>query len=157
MLAHASRTVSPLSVVLLDLDHFKQINDGYGHGVGDDVLAAVGGALTGGLRASDFAGRYGGEEFLVLLPDTDGQGALDAAEKVRAAIEGIALPNLDRAVTASLGVAAYPTDALDSETLVRMADRALYAAKAAGRNRSELATPSSAVADQAELASTDTT
>ena len=157
MLAHASRTVSPLSAVLLDLDHFKQINDRHGHGAGDDVLAAVGETLTGCLRASDFAGRYGGEEFLLLLPDTDSQGALEAAEKVRAAIEKTDLPHLDLAVTASLGVAAYPTDALDSETLVRMADRALYAAKAAGRNRIELATPSSAAADLAELSATDTT
>ena len=96
-------------------------------------------------------------EFLILLPDTDIERALGVAEKVRAAIERINLPQVDRAVSASLGVAGYPTDALDSDTLVRMADRALYAAKAAGRNRSELATPSSAVADQAELASTDTT
>jgi diguanylate cyclase (GGDEF)-like protein len=152
MLAHASRTVSSLSALLLDLDHFKQINDRYGHSAGDDVLAAVGQAITACLRASDFAGRFGGEEFLILLPDTDSQGALDAAEKVRAAIETIDVSQVDRAVTASLGVAAYPTHALDSETLVRMADRALYAAKRAGRNRVELTMPSSDAADEAELA-----
>ncbi len=157
MVAHASRTIAPLSAVVLDLDHFKQINDRYGHGAGDDVLAAVGEVLGDCVRASDFAGRYGGEEFLVLLPDTDSEGALDAAEKVRAAIEKIDLPQVDHAVTASLGVATYPTDALDSDTLVRMADRALYAAKRAGRNRVELAMPSSDAAELAELSSGDAT
>jgi diguanylate cyclase (GGDEF)-like protein len=157
MLAQASRALSPLSAVLLDLDHFKQINDRYGHGAGDDVLAAVGEVLTGSLRASDFAGRYGGEEFLLLLPDTDSEGALQAAEKVRVAIEKIGVPQVDRAITASLGVATYPADALDSDTLVRMADRALYAAKRAGRNRVELAMPSSDATDLADIAAGDTT
>ncbi len=147
MVAHASRTVSPISAVLLDLDHFKQVNDRFGHGAGDDVLAAVGETLTSALRASDFAGRYGGEEFLLLLPDTDAEGALDAAEKVRAAIAKIEVPQVEREITASLGVATYPTDALDSDSLLRMADRALYAAKGAGRNRVELATPSSDAAE----------
>ena len=153
ILALASRAVSPFSVVLLDLDHFKQVNDRYGHGVGDDVLAAVGGAFSACLRASDFAGRYGGEEFLILMPDTDSEGALEAAEKLRAAIQAIDLPQVDRPITASLGVASYPTDALESDTLVRMADRALYSAKGAGRNRVELAMPSSGAADLAEFAS----
>jgi diguanylate cyclase (GGDEF)-like protein len=152
MVAHASRTESPLSAILLDLDHFKQINDRCGHGAGDDVLAAVGDVLTGCLRASDFAGRYGGEEFLMLLSDTGNDGALEAAEKVRAAIEKIDVAQVDQLITASLGVATYPTDALDSDTLVRMADRALYAAKRAGRNRVDLATPSSEAADQADIA-----
>ncbi len=147
MVAHASRTVSPVSAVLLDLDHFKQINDRFGHGAGDDVLAAVGESLTALIRASDFAGRYGGEEFLMLLPDTDSEGARDAAEKVRDAISKIDVPLVDRAITASLGVATYPSDALDADTLVRMADRALYAAKGAGRNRVELAMPSSDAAE----------
>ena len=152
LVAHASRSVSALSAILLDLDRFKQINDRDGHEVGDDVLAAVGEVLAGSVRASDFAGRYGGEEFLILLPDTDTDGALQTAEKVRAAIETIDVPKVEGKVTASCGVAAYPTDALDADTLVRMADRALYAAKAAGRNRVELAMPSSEAADLAELA-----
>ena len=152
MFAQAHRAESPLSAIVLDLDHFKTINDRAGHGAGDDVLAAVGEALTSSLRASDFAGRYGGEEFLMLLPDTDAEGGLDAAEKVRAAIEKIDVPLVEMAITASLGVAAYPKDAVDSDTLVRMADRALYAAKNAGRNRVQLATPSSHTADLAEVA-----
>ncbi len=149
MLAHASRAVSPLSAILLDLDHFKQINDRYGHGAGDDVLASIGEVLRGGLRASDFAGRYGGEEFLVLLPDTDGAGAVQAAEKLRSAVEKVDVPQVDQVVTASFGVAAYPVDALDADALVRMADRALYTAKGAGRNRVELAMPSSEAAEHA--------
>jgi diguanylate cyclase (GGDEF)-like protein len=153
MLALASRTASPLSAVLLDLDHFKQINDRFGHGAGDDALAAVGSVLAAGLRASDFAGRYGGEEFLILLPDTDSEGALNTAEKLRAAVQTVEVAQVDREITASLGVATYPTDALDSDTLIRMADRALYSAKGAGRNRVELAMPSSEASDLATLAS----
>ena len=135
MLAHAGRTVSPLSVVVFDLDHFKQINDRFGHGAGDDVLAAVGEVVTMTLRASDFAGRHGGEEFLVLLPDTDREGALKAAEKLREAIELIDVPHVEREISASFGVATYPLDAVDGDGLLRIADRALYAAKDAGRNR----------------------
>ncbi len=152
MVAHAGRSLTPLSAVLLDLDHFKQINDVFGHGAGDDVLAAVGGVFTDAVRTSDFAGRYGGEEFVMLLPDTDSAGALLAAEKVRAAIEATTVERVDRAITASLGVAAFPQDALDGESLIRMADRALYAAKGAGRNRVELAMSSSDAAEQAEKA-----
>ena len=81
--------MSPLSAVLIDLDHFKQVNDQFGHGAGDDVLAATGAALRSALRESDFAGRYGGEEFLVLLPDTYADGAVNAAEKIRASISRI--------------------------------------------------------------------
>lgn len=139
MVAHAGRSVSPLSAVMLDLDHFKQVNDRFGHGAGDDVLAATGAVLQAALRASDFAGRHGGEEFLMLLPDTDAQGAVQVAQKVREAIAQVAVPQVDRAITASLGVATYPYDAADADSLLRQADRALYAAKAAGRNRVELA------------------
>ncbi len=146
MVAHASRNVSPLSAVMLDLDHFKQINDRFGHGVGDDVLAAVGETLTATLRGSDFGGRYGGEEFLVLLPDTDQAGALQVTEKLREALEALELHSAELAVTASFGIATYPLDALDADSLVQMADRALYAAKAKGRNRVELLDPHAAPA-----------
>ena len=139
MVAHAGRSVSPLSALLLDLDHFKQINDTFGHGIGDDALAAVGEVISTNLRTSDFAGRYGGEEFLILLPDTDREGAVQAAEKLRATIARIEVAGLQRKITASLGLACYPTDAGDADTLVRMADRALYAAKNGGRNRVETA------------------
>ena len=140
MVAQASRTISPLAALLIDLDHFKQINDMLGHDAGDEVLAAVGDVLTNLLRGSDFVGRYGGEEFLMLLPSTDRQGALQVAEATRLAIAGIRHPNSDQTVTASVGVAIMPDDAGDSVALFRAADRALYAAKRNGRNRVESAT-----------------
>jgi diguanylate cyclase (GGDEF)-like protein len=138
MVAHAGRTVSPLSAVMFDLDHFKQVNDRFGHGAGDDVLAGVGEAIGSTLRGSDFGGRYGGEEFLLLLPGTDHGGALEVAEKLRTAIEALEFQQAELRITASFGIATYPLDALDADALVRMADRALYAAKAKGRNRVEI-------------------
>jgi diguanylate cyclase (GGDEF)-like protein len=141
MAAHAARRSSPLAVVLLDLDHFKQINDVHGHEQGDKALAAVGQILSSTLRASDFSARYGGEEFLILLPDTDRATARQVAEKLRLAIAAIELSHVG-SLTASFGVAALPDDAHECEQLLRTADRALYAAKAAGRNRVETATPS---------------
>jgi diguanylate cyclase (GGDEF)-like protein len=139
MVAQASRTISPLAALLLDLDHFKKINDTYGHGTGDEVLAAVGEVLRATLRESDFAGRLGGEEFLVLLPATDKDGALLCAEKIREAIEKILIAAVERSITVSIGVAVLPDHAADAESLERSADRALYTAKANGRNRVEIA------------------
>ena len=135
MAAQASRTLSPLSVIMVDLDHFKQINDTLGHEKGDEALAAAGDALGSSVRASDFVGRYGGEEFLVLLPNTDQSGALELAEKLRLAISQLRIPGTERNLTTSCGVATYPDDAHEPEQLLRLADRALYAAKSAGRNR----------------------
>jgi diguanylate cyclase (GGDEF)-like protein len=149
MTAQAGRTLSPMAVLLLDLDHFKQINDTYGHDQGDAVLAAVGDVLGRSLRTSDFVGRNGGEEFIVLLPDTSATGALDAAEKLREAVARLTLPGIDRPVTASIGAAIYPYTATDLESLLRLADRALYSAKAGGRNRVELAeAPAGASTDE---------
>jgi diguanylate cyclase (GGDEF)-like protein len=139
MMGQAGRTLAPMAVLLLDLDHFKQINDTYGHDRGDAVLAAVGEVLASALRTSDFVGRNGGEEFVALLPDTGIEGAMEAAEKLRAAIGRLALPGIDRPVTASVGAAVYPHTAADAESLLRLADRALYAAKAGGRNRCAMA------------------
>jgi diguanylate cyclase (GGDEF)-like protein len=141
MLAHASRTLTPLALVVIDLDHFKSINDRLGHPIGDQALANVGAALNSTLRASDFAGRNGGEEFAVLLPDTGLDGALAAAEKIRAAVANIDLPGVDLTVTASLGIAVYPEHATNAERLARLADAALYTAKRSGRNRVEVAVP----------------
>jgi diguanylate cyclase (GGDEF)-like protein len=134
MVAQASRSSLPLAAVLCDLDNFKQINDVYGHDKGDQALAAASAALRSSLRESDLVGRYGGEEFLILLPDTPLDGALVLAEKLRAEVAVVNVPGVDRAITASFGVASFPDDAPDGEMLVRMADRALYAAKAGGRN-----------------------
>ena len=134
MVAQAARTVTPLAAVLLDVDHFKQINDVYGHDRGNDVLAAIGVALANVIRASDFVGRYGGEEFLILLPDTEQLGAVHVAEAARAAISAIHIAGVDANITASAGVAVLPADGSDAVTLFRAADRALYAAKKSGRN-----------------------
>ena len=146
MAAQAGRTKTPLAAALLDLDHFKQVNDTYGHGRGDDVLAAVGAALRDALRESDFIGRLGGAEFVALLPATDSAGAATAAEKIRAAIAALAVPGIDRGITISIGVAVIPEHAGDADGLLRAADRALYAAKEHGRNRVEVAVPSEAAA-----------
>lgn len=135
MVAQASRTLTPLAAALLDLDHFKQINDYYGHARGDEVLAAVGTVLRASVRESDFVGRYGGEEFVILMPGTTRDGAVAALEKIRATIAAITVPTVDRSITASAGVAAFPDDGGDVATLLRSADRALYVAKANGRNR----------------------
>jgi diguanylate cyclase (GGDEF)-like protein len=140
-LAQASRTLTPFALLLIDLDHFKEINDRLGHPAGDQALANVAVALTSAIRESDFAGRNGGEEFAVMLPDTDLEGALETAEKIRLAIGGVELPG-DAMLTASLGVALYPQHATSTDRLERLADAALYVAKRTGRNRVEVATVS---------------
>jgi diguanylate cyclase (GGDEF)-like protein len=139
MVAQAGRTLDAMSVLLIDLDHFKRINDTQGHAKGDEVLAAVGDILGSQVRESDFVGRYGGEEFVALLPGTDREGAYQLAEKLRQAVSELMIPSLDLRVTASIGVASYPADAGDAETVLRVADRALYSAKEKGRNRVEIA------------------
>jgi diguanylate cyclase (GGDEF)-like protein len=135
--AQAGRAASPLALVVFDLDRFKEVNDAYGHGKGDQVLAAVGAVVAGSLRASDFVGRFGGEEFAAVLPDTDRAGGIAAAEKLRSAIAMISIPSVERRITASFGVAVMPDDAGEPDLLLRLADRALYAAKSAGRDRVE--------------------
>jgi diguanylate cyclase (GGDEF)-like protein len=155
MVAHAGRTVSPLSAVMLDLDHFKRINDRYGHGTGDDVLASVGEVLRSTLRSSDFGGRFGGEEFLMLLPSTDQHGALELSEKIRHALTQLEFQQPDLKVSASFGIATYPLDALDADSLLRMADRALYVAKSHGRDRIELVDAASSGAEQHHGVPTD--
>ena len=146
-LLRAARYKTPLAVLMLDLDHFKRINDTYGHRVGDTVLQAVAEVLRGTLRATDVAGRYGGEEFLVVLPQTDLQGAAVLGERVRAAIEQTTIPVEGAeplSVTVSIGVAALGDGACSAEQLVERADAALYAAKDAGRNRVALEAPTAA-------------
>jgi diguanylate cyclase (GGDEF)-like protein len=142
MFAQASTERSPLALLMLDLDHFKQVNDQRGHAVGDQVLANVGRVMKGAMRARDFAGRNGGEEFAILLPDTEIPVALRIAERVRAAIAEMSLPGIDVTVTVSVGVAGYPEHASTPDRLARLADAALYLAKRQGRNRVELAEPS---------------
>jgi diguanylate cyclase (GGDEF)-like protein len=142
--AQATTTQAPLALLLLDLDHFKQVNDQRGHPVGDQVLANVGATLRSVLRTRDFAGRNGGEEFAVLLPDTGIADALEIAERVRVAVAEISVPGTDVSVTASIGVAVFPDHASTPDRLERLADAALYLAKRQGRNRVELAESSAA-------------
>ncbi len=141
MVAQSQRAHSPLSAIVIDLDHFKALNDRHGHQAGDEVLEVFGATLRRGVRASDFAGRWGGEEFVVLLHDTGLEGAVQAAETMRASFEGLQVPGVNAHVTASLGVATLPDHAADGPELIRAADRALYAAKTAGRNRVAAAVP----------------
>src|SRR6185295_658133 len=104
MAAHAGRSASCLAAILLDIDYFKKLNDQYGHEAGDKALALIGRIITSTIRGSDFAARYGGEEFLMLLPDTDHDGVMIVAEKLRSEIERAELPGIG-SMTASLGTA----------------------------------------------------
>jgi diguanylate cyclase (GGDEF)-like protein len=128
----ASRQGTPLGVVVLDIDHFKRVNDEYGHNVGDLVLREVGTIVSRAIRGSDVAARWGGEEFLVVLPGTDLEAAHCAAERIRAAVEGFHL-SPSHGITVSAGVASYRSPERLAEMIAR-ADRKLYEAKACGRN-----------------------
>jgi diguanylate cyclase (GGDEF)-like protein len=123
-----------------DLDHFKAVNDKYGHLAGDEVLRTFGALLTSNARVSDIICRYGGEEFLLVLPGMTKEGARRRAEHVRQAMGAAIVSHGHRRiqVTTSLGVAAYPADGRTTEELIAAADGALYAAKAQGRNRVNL-------------------
>lgn len=130
---------SPLSVIMLDVDHFKNYNDHNGHPAGDEVLKTISKILTATMRQNDIIVRYGGEEFLAILPKTGPEGAANVAEKVRRTIEEFSFPFEDSQpggkLTVSLGVACFPQHAVDGENLVDLADNALYKAKREGRNR----------------------
>jgi diguanylate cyclase (GGDEF)-like protein len=130
----AQRVGQPVSLVLLDLDRLKQINDTYGHSAGDTVLRHVGRVMRAVVRNVDVCARYGGEEFVVILPFTDQPGAYLAAERLRTALAAHVLPEVGR-VTASFGVSTYPGTAGTSAALLDEADRAMYVAKRSGRNR----------------------
>ncbi len=138
----ASRQRHPISMMMLDLDHFKRINDRFGHAAGDAALCVFAGAALEALREPDIMGRLGGEEFAVALPGTDLAGALQAAERVRVAVAAAHLPQCDvgYALSVSIGVVALDPDEHVNAALAR-ADHALYAAKSAGRNRVELGQP----------------
>jgi diguanylate cyclase (GGDEF)-like protein len=138
-LALALRGDRPLAVIMFDLDHFKHINDSHGHAEGDKVLAGVAAAAAWAARAEDFVARSGGEEFTVLLPNTDATGALVVCERLQAAIRQVRIAGTGRAVTASFGIADFPAIATDGDNLLRAADRALYSAKERGRDRIETA------------------
>jgi diguanylate cyclase (GGDEF)-like protein len=122
---------------MLDIDHFKRVNDTHGHHVGDQVIQAVAARLAGCNRTTDVLGRYGGEEFALILPNTSSEGAAVLTERLRAAIADrpIDTDAGPLTVTVSIGVAQYTAEHTDVETLLSAADTALYQAKRAGRNR----------------------
>lgn len=152
--SRAHRKRSALGCILLDVDHFKRVNDDFGHQVGDAVLIGVGRILKDCLRGQDVVGRYGGEEFLVVLPETDEEGARMVAERIRRAVREATFPGVrDRSVTVSLGVAIKePGDSSMKtvECLVANADLALYEAKDAGRDRTVLWQPHASVGPRSD-------
>ena len=131
-LARAERTGNAVGLVLIDIDHFKMLNDSHGHQIGDDVLRQVAAALSESSRKFETVARYGGEEFAVLLPGASGDEAVAAAERLRTALNAA---DTIVPVTASAGVAVYPVHASDASSLVAAADKALYTSKRRGRNR----------------------
>jgi len=129
----------PLSLLIVDADHFKRINDTHGHGVGDDVLRALAHTMQGQVRELDVVARLGGEEFVIVLPSTDAIGARAAAERIRLSVEGLRIPLPDGGVarlTVSVGIAELSRESASIELLLQRADAALYEAKRCGRNRS---------------------
>jgi diguanylate cyclase (GGDEF)-like protein len=134
--AHSIGGSGPTSVIMIDVDHFKQVNDTHGHQVGDDVLRAVGGLLADNVRRDDVVYRYGGEEFCVLLPDATQEDARSIADRIVDAVRSIVLPD-GRHITVSVGVA--DGQAGDVAGTLETADRALYAAKKGGRDRASSA------------------
>ena len=140
----SSRIGSPFALLMVDLDHFKQVNDSYGHQIGDKVLQSIAWEIKGSLRQYDSAARFGGEEFALLLPETALKGANLVAERLRQSINDIefAGPLSGLKMTVSIGIATIPSDKVRSVSdLIRLADDALYAAKHNGRNRVESSTP----------------
>lgn len=143
LLAHADRFGHSLSLILADVDHFKNVNDTWGHEAGDVVLKHIAKTLQDGVRAVDICARFGGEEIALLLPQTALPGATELADRLRQAVgeKPIVWAGNDISVTVSCGVACYPDGVLTKEALFAAADRALYEAKSAGRNRVKSAVP----------------
>jgi diguanylate cyclase (GGDEF)-like protein len=152
MLRNSRTQREPMAVLLIDIDHFKQVNDQHGHLVGDEALRAVATILRSAIRTKDVIGRFGGEEFVIALPDTDVADATVTADRLRNAVAASPLaamcagvlddPDLDPDtfhLTVSIGVSVYPADGVTVDDLLQRADRAMYAAKAAGRDRVRLA------------------
>jgi len=137
-LSRVKRKEAPLSVIMIDIDHFKRLNDTAGHAAGDEVLRRVAQELTSAVRREDVACRYGGEEFALIMPELTIEGAVERAEKLRRAVEDLFVEVGGRRVgpvTASFGVACYPIHGSSGEALLHVADQALYRAKTGGRNR----------------------
>jgi diguanylate cyclase (GGDEF)-like protein len=146
LVREVSRTLRysrPFCLLLLDIDNFKAVNDTYGHGAGDEAIHLLAVTLQAGTRGIDLAARIGGEEFAVILPETDLEGGVDVAERLRIAIRETKIPGVGQ-ITASFGVAAFPLCAATDHELRAAADAALYEAKHKGRDRVERATTTEA-------------
>ena len=130
---------SPAAVLMVDIDHFKRYNDAFGHQQGDDLLREMAGVFTACVRADDIVARYGGEEFIIILPHTPAATALTVAQRLRETVAAHPFPGRERMshgqITVSVGLATFPQDAADKNSLIAAADKALYAAKNAGRNK----------------------
>jgi diguanylate cyclase (GGDEF)-like protein len=134
----SSRYGHVLSLLMLDLDRFKQVNDTYGHPGGDDALRAFAKRVQQDLRSPDCFARYGGEEFAVIMPETGAGAARNVAERIRTSLASrplLSLNGQEMTLTVSVGIATFPQDARTEDDLIAAADRALYAAKASGRNQ----------------------
>ena len=134
----ACRYKHTMSIFMLDIDHFKDVNDTYGHDVGDEVLKHVANEIERSIRTTDFAARFGGEEFIIILPETTTQKAKELAERLRKSIANIHIHtkyDKDIKLTVSIGIATYPSHAKTAPELLKAADTAMYAAKEAGRNQ----------------------
>lgn len=141
-ISRAQRYGRKLAVLWIDLDHFKQVNDGFGHATGDEALRTVSARLAGSIRQVDTMGRYGGEEFIVVLPEMDAAAAADTAERLRHRVEEepvVTADNQALTLTVSIGVAVYPDNGDSVVALCEAADKAMYRAKGQGRNRSSVA------------------
>ncbi len=142
LLAMVSRKETPFGVIMMDLDHFKEFNDVYGHEVGDRILRHFAKTITQATREANLAARYGGEEFVVVLPETNAKSCQMVAERIRKAVERMVVPsNTDKPlpkITVSLGVAVYPEHGKTLDELLQASDKALYESKRAGRNRTSL-------------------
>ena len=157
-LRRAQRSNQPVSLIIADIDHFKGVNDTYGHNVGDEVLEQIAGIMLSSVRATDFVIRYGGEEFVILLPETRLADAQQVADKLRKTIgdtimESTSRPGITLKVTISAGVAAFPVDGQTGEQVILKADKALYWAKQHGRNRVATVTEAEAPHQESPLAS----
>jgi diguanylate cyclase (GGDEF)-like protein len=135
-LSRAARENYPVCIIMMDIDHFKRINDSYGHEAGDLVLKAIANALAEHSRRGDFACRFGGEEFVIAMPNINLETAYERAENLRQSLNLLRVPYEDNnlSVTISMGIACYPENGPTREVILRAADQAMYAAKQAGRD-----------------------